>query len=263
MTNPNINILDQQNQSETQNQSDQNNQNQNQPPVSNTPTVVYDPRVDSVIAQQARILELLEKQATPAAPIAPQYQPTDDDFREKPAEVISRLVNQAVETHSSRLVNDINKQLTPINDYIGQGRREQSANGIIAQLKGNPHFAKLSEPAVEQAFRQALMNYTGNVDVNVVGQLYLMAVGSANLGFVTNPTTSQSPAAPRNTPAYIPPDNKQRTSSSGGLPALSADQAQIAKSNGWSHARACYMYELITEEQYKQLEPNGRLKFNV
>jgi hypothetical protein len=159
-------------------------------------------------------------------------------------------------------------QLTPINEFVSQTKRYSAVDGIVSQMKGNPTFNQLNDPRVEQAFRQALANHSGEVNTTTVTNLYIYAAGAVATGVyggnVSSPPANNNPPnnpPPRNPdPAHIRPDPRPGNQASDiRLPALDANQMRIAKERGWSHARAAYMNKLITQETYQKVEPQGKL----
>lgn len=242
---------------------------QSQPQQSNTPIAAYDPRLDSFMDEVRRTNQaILDRLNTPPQQQQPQKQApqyNDDDFREKPATVISDLVSHAVTSAVDKLKSDINSQLSPVNEWIGQSRRSSATDGIISQLKGSPAFNRLNEPAVEQAFRLALSQYSGEINVQSMTNLYIYSIGAAGLGLGQNtpnqqlaPSNFQPPN--QNIPAHLRPDPRPANNAGNiGLPPLDQNQQRIAKERGWSHARAAYMNKLISSEQYQKIEPQGKL----
>lgn len=264
MTLPNLDQNQNPDQNPPQNQPDSNPQGsqQNSPPASSTPSAVYDPRVDSLVNQIDQLTRMnqaiFDKLNTPPAPPpaqAPSF--TEDDMRERPAEVISTLVNHGVNSAVDKLRKDITSQLTPVNEFIGRTQRQTLADQIIGQLKGNPAFSRLSEPNIEQAFRSSLSGYTGNIDINSMTNLYIYSVGMASVVPVQNPPNNPNQ---NSDPAHLRPDpspNRNQNTFQG-LPPLTENEAKLARQNGWSHARACYAWQKISWEQYQKIEPTGK-----
>ena len=262
MSHPNLPNLDQNPDPNQVPPSDQ-NQNQSPPPQqSNTPSAVYDPRVDGLAAQiqeLSRVNQLLVERLNAPAPAPEPRAPTftEDDMRERPAEVISTLVNHGVNTAVDKLRKDITNQLTPVNEFIGQSRRQTFADQIISQLKGNPAFSRLNEPNIEASFKNALNQYNGNVDINSMTNLYIYSLGLASVAPVQNTPINNNQ---NQDSAHLRPDpspNRNQNSFQG-LPPLTQNENTIARQNGWSHARACYAWGKISWDQYQKLEPTGK-----
>jgi hypothetical protein len=190
---------------------------------------------------------------------------TDEEFQLSPAQAITRVVTSAVENLGTRLREDVQRQLEPVNQVLAANYQQSALQGYIRDLCQYPQFSELNKPNVAAAFAQLLIQAKVNrFDIATAQPFYYMAVGAAALGQV--PNQNQQPTQNNNNPApeLIPPHLRPNTNNTPinnvnvQLPQLDDNQEKIRRERSWSHARACYAFKLISPEQYKKLEPNGR-----
>lgn len=271
MTAPNFDQLQTDQNPPPDNQQQSNHQQQQ----SNTQIGGYDPRLDAFMDEQRRvnnqIVESLQRLSNPPQQQRQEPEPTftEDQFRENPAGVIGTIVERRIAAASDRLRNDVNSQLAPINNYIVQNQRTAFADNLINQLKNNPQFSRLSEPAVAAAFKQGVSGYTGEMSYAAAANIYIYALGylSQNPQQFQQNNTSPINTPPINTPpqdpppsAHIRPDAAPVQQRNGiRLPALDENQNRIMRERGWSHARAAYCFKLISPADYQKIEPTGKL----
>src|SRR3990167_264429 len=246
---------------ENMDQSNPDSQNTQQQQPLATPTVAFDPRFDS-FAQEMRetnnkIFELLQQRNSPpstAPPPPPEF--NEDDFRERPLHVMTSLVDHSLSSRVEKLKSDILGQLSPINNFIASSQRTSLSDTILQQVKANPAFSQLSNPQVEAAFKQQLLAYQGEININVLQYMYFAAVGIAS----SSPGLPPTPAGPSPvTPAHArPTPTPGSNSSQASLPPLDKNQERLRAEKNWSHAKACYMFNIIPYSTYHKLEPDGK-----
>lgn len=221
-----------------------------------------------ILQQNAQIMNLLmQNQSRPAAP-APEPvieipKISGQEFLDAPIDHIDRVVT----ARAQKIAQDLNNQLAPVNNFILQQQRHQQIQNIVAQMKMSGGYQHLNIPAVEQVF-VATLSAANNIDQNVIAIAYNAAVGSAvSSGAFQQPTqvtVPNNPPAPQvpNIPAHLQPTSRApQDNSITTLPPLDENQSRIAKERGWSHAKAAYMYDKITFEQYKKIDPNAKEKY--
>lgn len=218
----------------------------------------FDPRVDQLAQQMQalreqneRIFAALERNNSPKETPLPEVSGTE--FLDNPVS----HVNSVVERQVTKLGEDLRKQMEPFAQYMVQNQRMQFVENVLAEMDSNTTtFKHIKNAFVRNIVKQAL-TAAPQVNQQFVYAVYKTAVGEAyESGKLTEQSNSNAPIVP----AHLRPDGSSGTSDgAAGLPALDENQKLIARQRGWSHARACYMNQLITAEQYKKIEPNGKI----
>lgn len=212
----------------------------------------------AIVANMSNFANLVAGNAKPAQAQEPDPEITGQEFLENPTQHLRRLMEKS----TSRITFDLQKQMEPLIQYMTASQRKDMANDYIAQMESNGSYTHISNPKVKAFVREAIMN-APQVNAQFVNAVYFTAIGQlvASGGSLdNNEPKKEEKKEPKKTPAYMPPSGSGKSNSES--PAsftFDENQNRLIRERGWSQARAAYMFEMISPEQYKKLEPEGKL----
>jgi hypothetical protein len=209
--------------------------------------------------QNAAILQSLgglNKSEPPPRREEPLPEINGTEFLEKPVPIIHDVVGRQV----NKLKDDLNAQLQPFAEFMLSTQREKVAAAYIERMEGLPAaYPHIGNPLVRRMVKEAIAT-APQINDQFVHAVYMTAVGQAFSTGQINTEPPKEKKEDKTVPAHLRPTSPNVSGAAPAiLPELDENQKRIARERGWSPARASYMFQLITAEAYKKLEPDGKL----